>query len=59
MDKYHTHDKYLVGCVKYSNSLSRTVILDDWVYQCYAMEKDKTYETDGTYDIEEDMEKER
>ena len=58
MNKYYTYDEYLVGCVKYSNNLSRTVILDDWVYQCYTLEDEKTYETNMTYDTAEDMEKE-
>lgn len=35
MNKYCTYDRYLVGCVKFSSSLNHTLILDDWVYQCY------------------------
>lgn len=35
MNKYGTYSKYLVGCVKFSSSLNHTLILDDWVYQCY------------------------
>ena len=35
MNKYCTYDRYLVDCVKFSSSLNHTLILDDWVYQCY------------------------
>ena len=59
MNKYYTHNKYLVGCVKYSSSLSRTVILNDWVYQCYTIEDDKAYETNLAYDAKEDMKKDK